>query len=57
MIIDIERKGMTMIPDDIAGGAEHLYGLLVGVAVQATPIHLHNLIIHLHHTRPTKDSS
>jgi hypothetical protein len=58
MILVIERKrmGVAMIPDDIAGGAEHLHGLLVGVAVQATPVHLHNLIVHLHHTRPTKDS-
>jgi hypothetical protein len=25
--------------------------------VQATPVHLHNLIVHFHHTRPKKDSS
>ncbi len=45
---------LMSVPDDIAGGAEHLYGLLVGVAVQAAPIHLHNLIVHFHHTRPKK---
>ena len=50
------QVGITLqavaLPDVRAGGPEHLYGLLVGVALQTVPVYLHNLIVHLNQTRP-----
>ena len=42
------------VPDNIASGPEHLHRLLVGVPVEAPPVHLNDLVVHLHHARPVR---